>query len=624
MSSAPTAAGPKSLAADRSSGPITPARLAATIIVAVVVGVVVLARSDQNAIGEYGLIQALPVLYYLAVLVVLVAMLLALCRNRQSVGVLATGAVALVLLIQGSATLIEDEGRFPVAWLHAGFIESITSLGHTTPSFDARFSWPGFFSGAGVLTELTGVPGGATFWIRWAPVVLTLAYLPSLLAIGRATLHGWRAPWIGLIVFVFVDWVGQDYFSPQTVAFVLMLAFLAIVLTWFRKCEPGRLSRRLQAWADRRSEHSSWGVAAIVRRGGRELEPPARDARVPVRLGLLFGLVVITFALVASHQLTPAVLIATIGVLAIFGRFRPWPLVGFTGVAMVGFVSYAAYAFWSGHLSEIFGGIGHFGAVVDSGVSDRIEGSVAHLRVLDVRMAFALLVWLLAVAGAVRLWRSGGIVSVTLLVLMVTPVFIAGTQGYGGEGILRMFFFSLPGASLLIAGLISPTASPPRGRVLVAVAMLICLSFPAFLLAKWGNEDFERISTQDVELEAALYQLAPLGSTLGGLGYGGPGPYQDLTEYSYAPGLLDSWPVTDVAKVDSILGDNPIGTYLSISRPEIAYGVVNDGLPADFADSLIAMMVASKEYQIVYQNPAGVILKRIPTATPAPATKATP
>lgn len=623
MSAATTTADLES-AADRSTGPLTPVRLFAAIILAVVVGVVVLARSDQNAVGEYGLIQALPVLYYVAVLVVLVAMALALSRTRQSVLVLATGAAALVLLIQGSATIVEDQARFPVAWLHAGFIESITSLGHTTPSFDARFSWPGFFSGAGVLTELTGVPGGATFWIRWAPVVLTLAYLPSLLVIGRATLRGWRAPWIGLIVFVFVDWVGQDYFSPQTVAFVLMLAFLAIVLTWFRKREPGRLSNRLQAWADRGSWRSSWGVAAIVRCGKRELEPTSRDARVPVRLGLLLGLVMITFALVASHQLTPAVLIATIGVLAIFGRFRPWPLVGFTGVAMVGFVSYAAYAFWSGHLGEIFGGIGHFGAVVDSGVSDRIEGSEAHLQVLDVRIAFALLVWLLAVAGAVRLWRSGAIVSVTLLVLMITPVFIAGTQGYGGEGILRMFFFSLPGASLLIAGLISPTASAPSGRVLLAVVVVICLSFPPFLLAKWGNEDFERISTQDVELEAALYQIAPLGSTLGGLGYGGPGPYQDLTEYSYAPGLLSSWPVTDVAKVNSILGDNPIGTYLSISRPEVAYGVVNDGLPANFADALIAMMVASKEYQVVYQNPAGVILKRVPTAVPPPTGKATP
>ncbi len=579
------------------------------ILAALVVGVFVLSRSDENAIGAYGLIQALPITYFIAVFVILGVLINALRWRRQPTAVMSTGLVSLFVLVHGSAVLMESEARFPVAWLHASFAESIISMGNTTPSLDARFSWPGFFSGAAALTELTGVSSPAV-WLKLAPIVLPLCYLPLLLAIGRATLKGWRAPWIGVVVFVMSDWVGQGYFAPQTVAYIIYLAFVAIVLTYLRRRDPGRLSVAAQGWSSRAPRGLGW-FGSIVRSSDRDGEPAEFVADPAMRIGLLALLAGLTFALVSSHQLTPVILIVTLAALAVLGRLRPWPIVAFVGVAMLGWLSYGAEPFWIGHLSQIFGGIGQVDAIVGSGVSERLRGSEAHLLVLDVRIVFALLVWGLAAFGAWRLWRVGRTVSVALLVLTLAPGFLIVAQSYGGEGLLRVFFFSLPGAAMLIAGLVSPRPSPPNARTLTALLVAITLSFPLFLIAKWGNEDFERISSQDLQLRQEVHQLAPPGSTIVDLGYGGPVSYQGLTAYNKINLVPDSWPIADVAKVNELIGANPIGTYIVIMRPQVAYGVENDGLSPQFAEQLVAMLIASKQYQIVFQNSSGVILEKV-------------
>ncbi|MDZ7577868.1 MAG: hypothetical protein U0904_06820 [Candidatus Nanopelagicales bacterium] len=586
------------------------------VLAALGVGIIALSFSDENAIGPYGLIQALPVAYYVAIAVVLAVLANSLRWHQQCTEVMVTGVVALTVLVHGAATFVESEPRFPVAWLHSSFTESIISLGHPSPSMDARFSWPGFFSGSAALTDATGA-SSPVVWLKWAPIILLLAYLAPLLAIGRATLKGWRAPWIGVIVFVMADWVGQDYFSPQSVAFVLYLTFIAIVLTYLRHRDPDMWSIRLQAWAARTPRRGLAWLSSLVRSADRGHEPAETAESHATRLALLILLVGLTFALVATHQLTPPALVVPLTLLAVVGRLRPWPIVVFIGVAMVGWLSYAAEPFWSGHLAQIFGGIGRADAVVESGVGNRLTGSSAHLEVVNARLVFSLLVWGLAGLGAIRLWRTGKAVSLPLLILTAAPAFIVVSQEYGGEGILRLFFYSLPGAAMLIAALVSPGPAASRPHTWVAFVAVIALSFPIFLLAKWGNESFERISDTDLQLDQEFSLLAPAGSTIASLGYGGPTSYRDITSYNEAPNLLESWPLKDVKQVNKLIGDNPVGTYIVISRPQVEYGVENDGLPSDFANVFVEMLTSSGQYKIVYRNPSGVILVRVGDKSPS-------
>lgn len=577
---------------------------------ALAVGVVALVRTSEDDIGEYGLIQALSFPYFVAVAAIIFVMVGLLRRAAPAIGSLSLGVVALVVLVDGAASIVESEPRFPVAWLHAAFVESIMSLGETSPGMDARFSWPGFFSGAAALTGMTGLES-PTAWLRWAPVILTLCYLPPLLAIGRATLSGWRGPWVGLIVFVMVNWVGQDYFAPQTVAYVLYLTFAALALTWLRRCEPGWMNRQVHSRLDKAQGRVAGWVRTVATATGKDREPEEQPTEMSFRIGVVILLAMISMAMVSSHQLTPVVLTVVLGLLAISGRFRPWPLAIFTGVALLGWLSYVAEPFWSGHLDDIFGSFGKLGSVIGAGVEDRVVGSPAHLLVVKVRMIFALAVWALAALGIIRLWRSRRTISLPLVALLAAPGFVLVAQEYGGEGVLRVFYYSLPGAVMLVAALVVPGPRLPSIRVLAAFGAVVLISFPAFLVAKWGNEEFERVTLSDLDLERAVVQVAPPGSTVAELGYGGSTSYSMITSYRSVPSLLASAPFVSVDQVNQLVGNNPLGTFLIIERPQVAYGVINDGLPSDFAHELVQMLVSSGQYKIVAENSSGVILERI-------------
>jgi hypothetical protein len=77
----------------------------------------------------------------------------------------------------------------------------------------------------------------------WVPALSNLIYLVPLWLIFRALTTDRRLVWLGLFVFVFGNWVGQDYMSPQGFNILLYLTVLAILLTWFRRGDPAPLSR---------------------------------------------------------------------------------------------------------------------------------------------------------------------------------------------------------------------------------------------------------------------------------------------------------------------------------------------------------------------------------------------
>lgn len=581
----------------------------AIVGLALIVGVWSLATSDENAIAGLGLVDALPVIYYACVIVVIAVILLALRSREQPTAVLASGLISIVVLVHGAAAIMESAARFPVAWLHAGITDSILTTGVAAQNYDARFSWPGFFSGAAVLTDVTGV-SSPTVFLRWAPIVMVLCYLPPLLSIGRSTLPGWRAPWLGVLVFLLADWVGQDYFAPQTVAVILYLTIVAIALRYLRNCEPRWFSRWLQQRASQPPPRGLGWFAGLIRAGDRGNEPPTQETSPRFRAWLLVLLAVLSIAMVSSHQLTPAVLIVVLAALAVLGRFRPWPFPFLVGVIMVGWLSYAAEPFWSGHLNEIFGGIGDAAQVIDSGSKDRVGGSPDHLFILQIRMIMALSVWGLAGLGALRLWLSGKRVSVPLLVMTAGPGFLIATQSYGGEGLLRVFLFSLPGAAMLITGLVLPKPKMPSWPTLALTFIASLMVFVMFLFARWGNEDFERVSAGDVALQQEFFRVAAPGATLAIFSIGGPAPYQDLTDYTYGSNLIGDYPFKDIKAINTYVGTNPDGTYLLINQQAVADGVANQALPPDSGEILVAQLLASGDYKVVLKNDSGVLLRQ--------------
>ena len=102
----------------------------------------------------------------------------------------------------------------------------------------AYFSWPGFFDLIALAEHVTGIHNLMPVLRIWPLAIDLLCLVPLGMMVTRLR-ASWRAKWFALFIFSVGDWVGQDYFSPQSFDYLLYLLFIALLLTWFgRPAQP--------------------------------------------------------------------------------------------------------------------------------------------------------------------------------------------------------------------------------------------------------------------------------------------------------------------------------------------------------------------------------------------------
>ncbi|MGH2716991.1 MAG: hypothetical protein ACRDJU_00200 [Actinomycetota bacterium] len=570
---------------------------------ALVMGVLALLRVNSGALGDLGLITVAGPTYFAAVALVLISFGFALVQQPLRRPLLAFQIVGLIVLLDGLGPLVEPHASFATAWLHAGFAQYIAQTGHTLPGLDARFSWPGFFALAAMLSKAAGLHSPEAF-LAWAPLVFNLMYLPPLYAICRAVTRNERVWWMALALFYLASWVGQDYFSPQAVAFFLFLVVMAVVLRWFRPPmpDPGR-GNRFQRW-----------LAVWMRRlGGRgEERTPIRST--PAQRGALIAAITIIFLGISiSHQLTPFLLIGGLIGLVVFGRttLRGLPLL--FAVIAVAWISLGAVTFWANHLSFIFGGVGKIGANVNTSLTGRIQGSPGRLVVLYTRIALAGAILVLALIGAIRR-RMRGYGDWSLLLLGLAPFPLLVVQDYGGEALLRAYLFALPFIALLAAMAFLPSVEPSRlGGPALAFCLVAAVFAPSWLIARYGNERFDRVSTADLSTVEYFYAHAPINSVVLSLFPELPWRYQDVNSYLYddienyadPPNLK----ALEGVATDDGLGSAKTNVYLILTQGQEAAGEALDSLKAGWEYNLGQTLVNDHLATVLYQTNGGVLLQ---------------
>ncbi|MPY33651.1 lipopolysaccharide biosynthesis protein [Streptomyces adustus] len=573
-----------------------------------------LSDADLDGMGGLGLISVLPpaTLTGAALLVVVFAALLR--RGREHRGLLLVTLLATVVSLHALPAVIETEPRFATAWQHLGFLDYIDRTGAAVPDLDARWSWPGFFAAAAFVLRACGVDD-YTELIRWWPTAIQLLYLAPMFLLVRSMRASWRAKWTGIWIFVLGGWVGQDYFSPQGFTFLLYLAFVAILLVWFRP--PHVL------WTERRP-------------GEAEVEPADRPRRA-VLLAVLIGLFA---ASVPAHQLTPFVMLGVLAFLVLLGRceLRGLPLL--FAVIVATWVGFMAEPFWSGHFDELFGGVGGVGSNVSTSVSGRIQGgSSTHKLVLYARVLLAGGVMAFACWGWWRR-RAHKYRERSLLVLTFVPFLGFGMQSYGGEMALRVFMFALPGAALLAGlalfprtGITAGERDRDRGGLAPVAALLAGLILMGgFLVARWGNESFERIRSGEVAAMDYVYAhddptvrlLWLSNDTENNVTPAMPWGTKDMEKVQYVPTLAPADPVLVSGLVEALKDAGP-NSYLMVNRSQVVYLELDVGYSTSWEPRLLANLDGRPELRKVLVNddvtmyalrdrPAG----EVPGADPGP------
>lgn len=552
--------------------------------------------AGDTAIGGWGLIECLPPSYWLCVLVPMAVFAVQLRRRAPSAFLLSAALVAQVLLLHGAAAAAESVPRFVTAWLHAGFTDQIMANGSTLSTVDGRFCWPGFFSTAAAFSAAVGVEPIAL--LRWAPVFFVLAYLPPLALLTRSLRDSPVLMWVSLWFFVATNWVGQDYFAPQSFGYLVFLIVLSVVCRVFaghRSVAAGQPGSR-----------ACWGGRLPALLSSRSTPPPPGECPGSAARATLLALVVALCAVLAmSHQLTPFILSAVLAALALIGalRVRLLPIVAV--LLTVGWVVYAADAFWRGHLDMIFETSGKVRSILQS----RLVGSSAHQWVLYARMGFTALIWAAAGTALLRAARRRHL-SLPVAAMLVVPFSMLAIQSYGGEGVLRVFLFALPATSILVAELVADLARAGRVR-LVATSLCLAATVPAFFVARYGNESFERFKPGEVAAVSALYEVAPPGSTLVSLTPNVPWRYREFSAYEYEPTALDEFALDNPDLIIELMAGNPRGGYLIVTAGQRSHARHSYGLPAGWAEQVRADIEATGKFDVVYRGEDGVVYRLV-------------
>jgi len=278
------------------------------------------------------------------------------------------------------------------------------------------------------------------------------------------------------------------------------------------------------------------------------------------------------------------------------------------GVAFLAWLSFGASAYWFGHFDNLTGSVGKVGSIVTQNVGARNTSHVVGRRlVIFSRMGLALLAWGLASLSLIRHWFRWS-TPVALLCLLVAPFPMMLLQPYGGEMALRVCYFSLPPACILMAQLIVPKIRTDWRRwALIGVAMFAVV--PLFVTARFGNESFEAFSNNDVVFAHTLYDVVPDASTVFLAS-------QQTIKYADRVGEVRfrQLPKGTPAEVtDALVKDaNKTHVYIALTESQDAYGIVTLDRSADWMQKLRTDLEGTGQYRVVFEVGNSALLELKP------------
>jgi hypothetical protein len=415
-------------------------------------------RADPREMTDLGLTSLLGWATVASLLLLTASFFFALVRRAGDL-VLGAHLLTLILLVHGTPAVLFGTLRYAWAWKHLGIVDYILRHGRVDTAIEnlgVYHNWPGFFGASAFLADLAG-PANLIEISIWAPVAFNVANLLALRYLFRACGADRLRTWLALVFFFITTWVGQDYFSPQALGYLLFLVLIATVLRYFRR--PTRL-------------------LTIVSSG--------RLTAVPLLLVTL-----LLVAIAASHQITPMVAFLTLLVLFVFRQIRGWYLPVIALLAMAGWALTVAQTYtlvnFADLLSELSNPLANAGNTFEK--SATIRG--AQYLVSFAGRAVIIIVVLVAIVGVIRMARRRQL-DRAMLLLMLTPGMLLFLTAFGGELLFRIFLFASPFLSYFAAAALTVrqrAGVPTRPwRAALPPILLTTLLIPLFLLAYYGKD----------------------------------------------------------------------------------------------------------------------------------------
>jgi hypothetical protein len=564
-------------------------------LIALVIWSASLRHIDVANLGDYGLPPALPITWYVALFLAVIGAVTTITARRTHGLVMVSYIAVVAVILYGTVPILSAQPHYAWVYKHIGVVRYLETHGQANPSIDIYNRWPGFFAVGAVFSRVSGRPDPETY-VSWAELFFMLLDAVLIIAAVRAIAGEIRIAAGAALFFLVTDWVGQAYYSPQAFAFVLSLALLLVVLRQLRVDGPG-YSRRL---------------TRIIERIGRAQQLSVQTDDTPrwPRWAAIVTVLGLDAVIVASHQLTPYMLLGSIALLILTGVIRPWWLL--IGMVVMTLVYLAANLNFIQHNYGIFTSIDPFNNVQVATFTQSPSAGKAFNTNAELLAIAAL--GFGGLCALIRLLRRGlAVRALPLVVLAVSPFAVIFGQSYGGEASLRLILFSSPWWSALISWALATVTRPRlKWAVTMVVALVLTTLFvPSFL----GQEELNIISPAEVRASEWFYYHARHGSVLvlaaPGFPYRYGGTYPDFRgpEGDANPNLLTS-PIfqsrqlgaAEIPDVKARIREYAPFGYIAFTKDETAYAEVLRITPKGALANLEAAVRRSPNFRLWYSN----------------------
>lgn len=395
--------------------------------------------------GVLGFLPKISVFWYVGLFFVLAGIVLA--RGRGEARAI-FAVVSLLAAINLTPALVYGMPESQSAAKHVDLVQFILQVHHLDRGAGIYNAYSGFFSAIAWLCDVAGVRdamGIATYW----PFIIGLVGLAELrLFFGSMTSFAYRI-WAAITIAVLVNSIGADYFSPQSVGFVLAVGVYGLVL------------------------NHSW---------------PGLGERGRLALLLLAGC-----SMAVTHELSPYIAGGALLVLVVLRTIRPWYVpalilipAGLWGLLNLHVVSNNFSLYDLGNLSNFTAPK----TVSTPGLQRLpIVGESSHALLLGLLVLIGL-----AGIGFARTFRNGS--SWAFLLSAGVGLSLIAINPYGNEGIFRSALFGIPWLALL--ALYAVPALSHRW-VPVAFGSVAAALAATYLIAMFGLDNANVIRSADFE-----------------------------------------------------------------------------------------------------------------------------
>jgi len=354
----------------------------------------------EVGLGNFGLATLVPNYFYLALMLLSVSFLFIISEDKINQHLAVFQITTLVIFLWLTPALIEGTSRFRAGYYNYGFTDYIIRNGNIDPYVLSYHNWPGFSILSSFIIEYLGISNPESF-IMIYPALINIIYFPLIFSFLGDINN--QKKYLGVWFFFLANWTSQDYFSPQSLAFVLYILIFIILFGQLEKTKK-------------------------------------------------YFIFILSFsALVITHFLTSLITITALVLLYITKYITKSHLIKLSIVILSFWTIYGAAAFFTSDLKRYLTKAMNFDIVLESSFIEPTTLSKYRAIISYFRILYSLLVGLFSLSGLIIYLKNKEIKDLKkILLCIIAPLPMLFGISYGGELIIRAYFLSLPFALFLI------------------------------------------------------------------------------------------------------------------------------------------------------------------------------